>query len=250
VRHLGNGRGQRVRIGGVAREDLDGDRVALARAQQAEDDLPLALLLVPGVTELGQGTMPALEVRGTDVVQQQGTLDPVARGQPGFDPRLPPQQPVQRLCHTGRSQSKSEQDGTRAELSRRLRAHDCRDLAPRLKAILHGGAVLRRREEVTARTEQIADATEQREKVLRRVWRSEALHLTLSQTGGKMRLLHAVVHPSGRSHSQVLDTMEFRQARQRRPIAGQESVPNRGLDCYAVETNDALRDTWATGIPD
>jgi hypothetical protein len=104
---------------------------------------------------------------------------------------------------------------------RRLRGHDSRDLAPRLKSALHGGAVLGRREEVVARTEQIAEATEQRDKPLRRVRRLETLHLPLSQPGRKMRLLDAIVEPRGRSHPQVLDAIQLRHALHGRPVAGQ-----------------------------
>ena len=55
-------RRQRHRIGGVAREHLDGDRTAVRGAEQAVDDLQAAPLAVTAVATFGQRTAASLHV--------------------------------------------------------------------------------------------------------------------------------------------------------------------------------------------
>ena len=86
--------GQRAGIGGVALEDLRGDRAALAVAQQREDDLELAALAVAGVAALGQRTLRALEVDRGDVAEHQGALFEVPGRQVALDAGLALEQPV------------------------------------------------------------------------------------------------------------------------------------------------------------
>ena len=81
-------------VGGVALEDLDGDRTPFAVAQQPEDDLQFAAFAVARVTALGQRAAPPFEVRGTQVVEHQGTVAQVAFGQALLDDALALEQPV------------------------------------------------------------------------------------------------------------------------------------------------------------
>jgi len=53
-------RGDGFRIAGVAVEDLDGDRTALAVGEQAEDDLRISRPLVAGVTEVSEAAVAAV----------------------------------------------------------------------------------------------------------------------------------------------------------------------------------------------
>ena len=77
-------------------EDLDGDRTALGRAQQPEDDLQRALLAVAAVPVLGQRAVRALHVAGGQVVEHQRVLAKMPLGEPLLDGGLPLDQPVHR----------------------------------------------------------------------------------------------------------------------------------------------------------
>ncbi len=85
---------QRAGVGGVAAEDLHGDRTALAAREQCEDDLELAAPAVAGVAALGQRTLRALEVDRGDVAEHQGALFEVPGGQMPLDAVLALEQPV------------------------------------------------------------------------------------------------------------------------------------------------------------
>ena len=71
VLQLGDLIGQGQRIAGVSFEHLDGDRAAVGRAEQAIDDLQLALLAVAAVAALGQRAAAAFHVARGDVVEHQ-----------------------------------------------------------------------------------------------------------------------------------------------------------------------------------
>ena len=90
--HLG---GHRPGVGGVAGEDLDGDRAALPGAEQAEDDLQGVALAVAAVAAPGQRAASALEVGGGEVVEDEGVVAEVLGGQPGLDGRLAGAEPVE-----------------------------------------------------------------------------------------------------------------------------------------------------------
>ena len=64
-------RSERLRVAGIAVEDLDGDRAAVGRAEQAIDDLQGALASVPAVAAMGQGTAASFHVARGDVVEHQ-----------------------------------------------------------------------------------------------------------------------------------------------------------------------------------
>ena len=92
VRHGGG-------VGGVAGEHLDRHRAAVARAEQAEDDLLAALLAIAVVAEGGQRAAPPLDEAGRRVVQHQGAVPEVPVGQALLDPGLARQQPVEHRQH-------------------------------------------------------------------------------------------------------------------------------------------------------
>ena len=92
--HLGRHRG---RIGGIAGKQFHRNRTPLGTAQQAEDDLPLALLPVPVVAEGGQRTALPLQVGARYVVENQGPVPQVTPGQGPLDPWLALEQPVQHV---------------------------------------------------------------------------------------------------------------------------------------------------------
>ena len=88
-------RRQGGRIAGVAVEDLDGDRAAVGRAEQAVDDLQGALPAVAAVAAFGQRTAAAFHVARRDIVEHQRAVLQMAFGQRGLDGGLALQQPVQ-----------------------------------------------------------------------------------------------------------------------------------------------------------
>jgi hypothetical protein len=92
---LGHLVGQRARIGGRAVEHLDGDRAAVAVAQQAVDDLRLVLAVVTAVAESGEFALAALQVGGADVVEHEGALAEMALGERPLDSCLLREQPVE-----------------------------------------------------------------------------------------------------------------------------------------------------------
>ena len=99
-------RPDRARIRRVAGEHIYGHGTAVGRAEQAEDDLLLALLAVAVVAERGQWRTAPLQIAGRDIVEQQGGALEMPSGEALLDPRLPPQQPVEHVVAA---------DGTEAE---------------------------------------------------------------------------------------------------------------------------------------
>ena len=88
---IGKGHG----IGGVAFEHLDGDGATVGRAQEAVDDLQLALLAVAVVAALGQRAAAGFDVARRDVVQHQRPAVEMAFGEGGLDGRLTLEQPIE-----------------------------------------------------------------------------------------------------------------------------------------------------------
>ena len=86
--------GHGLRVGGRALEDLDGDRAALGRAEQAEDDLQGALLAVAAVAAPGERAVGPLDVAGGEVVEHQSVLLQVALGEALLDGGLSGYEPV------------------------------------------------------------------------------------------------------------------------------------------------------------
>ena len=87
--------GERARIGGIALECLDRHRAAVSRAQQAVDDLQLALLAVAVVAALRQFAAAALQIARRHVVEhQRAGAQMLARERP-LDRLLALAQPVE-----------------------------------------------------------------------------------------------------------------------------------------------------------
>jgi hypothetical protein len=84
-----------VGFGGIAVEHLDRHRAAVGGAEQAVDDLQLALLAVPVVAAPGQGAAVAFQIARRHVVEHQRAAIEAALGQRRLDRRLPGQQPVE-----------------------------------------------------------------------------------------------------------------------------------------------------------
>ena len=93
---LGDLIGHRFGIAGIALEHLDRDRAAVGGAQQAVDDLRLALLAVAVVAALGQRTAAAFDIARRDVVEHQRPALQMALGERGLDRALALMQPIQR----------------------------------------------------------------------------------------------------------------------------------------------------------
>ena len=68
------------RVAGRAFEDLDGHGAAVGRAEQAIDDLQLALLAVAVVAELGERAAAAFHVARCHVVEHQRAAGEMAPG--------------------------------------------------------------------------------------------------------------------------------------------------------------------------
>ena len=96
VFELGDLIGDGVGIAGVAFEHLDGDGAAVGGAQQAIDDLHLALLAVPVVAALGQRAAAAFDIARRHVVEHQRPALQMALGERGLDRALALVQPVER----------------------------------------------------------------------------------------------------------------------------------------------------------
>ena len=88
---IAKGRG----VAGRALEDLNGDGAAIGRAQQAINDLQLALLAVAVVAELGERAAAAFHVARCHVVEHQRAAGEMAPGQGRLDIRLADRQPVE-----------------------------------------------------------------------------------------------------------------------------------------------------------
>src|SRR5208282_5831988 len=78
-----------------ALEDLDRDGAAVGCAEQAIDNLQLALLAVAVVAELGERAAAALHGARRHVVEHQRAAGKMALGQSGLDRRLAHRQPVE-----------------------------------------------------------------------------------------------------------------------------------------------------------
>ncbi len=104
----------RARIRRVAGEHIYGHGTAVGRAEQAEDDLLLALLAVPVVAEHGQWRTAPLQIAGRDIVEQQGGALEMPSGEALLDPRLPPQQPVEHVEHFVAADGTEAEQGTEA----------------------------------------------------------------------------------------------------------------------------------------
>ncbi len=102
---------QQALAGKVRAADL-GDPVG--RAEQAEDDLLLALLAVPVVAERGQWRTAPLQITGRDIVEQQGGALEMPSGEALLDPRWPPQQPVEHVEHFVAADGTEAEQGTEA----------------------------------------------------------------------------------------------------------------------------------------
>ncbi len=107
-------RPDRARIRRVAGEHIYGHGTAVGRAEQAEDDLLLALLAVPVVAERGQWRTAPLQIAGRDIVEQQGGALEMPSGEALLDPRLPPQQPVEHVEHFVAADGTEAEQGTEA----------------------------------------------------------------------------------------------------------------------------------------
>ncbi len=104
----------RARIRRVAGEHIYGHGTAVGRAEQAADDLLLALLAVPVVAERGQWRTAPLQIAGRDIVEQQGGALEMPSGEALLDPRLPPQQPVEHVEHFVAADGTEAEQGTEA----------------------------------------------------------------------------------------------------------------------------------------
>ena len=91
-----------------------GHGTAVGRAEQAEDDLLLALLAVAVVAERGQWRTAPLQIAGRDIVEQQGGALEIPSGEALLDPRLPPQQPVEHVEHFVAADGTEAEQGTEA----------------------------------------------------------------------------------------------------------------------------------------
>ena len=88
--HLGS---DRRRIAGVSIEDLHRHRAAFLVAEESDDDLQLPLLPIPVVASPGKRALSSLEVRRSDVVEDEGVVE-MEPGEPVFDLLLSGQEPV------------------------------------------------------------------------------------------------------------------------------------------------------------
>jgi hypothetical protein len=87
--------GERARIAEIAFEDLDGDRAAFRRAQQAEDDLRPVAAMIAAVAELRQFAAPPLQIARGDVVEHEHAILEVALGEDLLDAGLAATQEVE-----------------------------------------------------------------------------------------------------------------------------------------------------------
>ena len=106
--------GERARIGGIALECLDRHRAAVSRAQQAVDDLQLALLAVAVVAALRQFAAAALQIARRHVVEhQRAGAQMLARERP-LDRLLALAQPVEgdvEFVFVNRSKTEASRQG-------------------------------------------------------------------------------------------------------------------------------------------
>jgi hypothetical protein len=130
-------RTERGRVGRIAVEHLNGDRQALARAQQAIDDLPPIGAMVTAVAKPRQRTFAALEIGGAHIVEHERAIPQVTACQAGLDPRLLCAEPVERRIDFTLDHLLQPQHGTQAGARRRgvNHAHEAELRARRDQAI-------------------------------------------------------------------------------------------------------------------
>ena len=87
--------GERARIAEIAFEHLDGDRAALRRAQETEDDLRPVAAMIAAVAELRQFAAPPLQIARGDVVEHEHAVLEVALGEDLLDAGLAAAQKVE-----------------------------------------------------------------------------------------------------------------------------------------------------------
>ena len=87
--------GEGGRVAEVAFEHLDGDRAALRRAQEPEDDLRSVGTMIAAVAELRQFAAPSLQIARSDVVEHEHAVLEVAFGEDFLDVGLAAAQKVQ-----------------------------------------------------------------------------------------------------------------------------------------------------------
>ena len=103
---------ERVGIGHIAREHLDGHRTAAAVRDQAVGELLFPAFLVPAVAKLREGAVRAFEIGGRQVVQHQRAV-----GQTGLDARLLRQQGIHRIVEcVDRQRVRNGQQGGQGRL--------------------------------------------------------------------------------------------------------------------------------------
>ena len=120
---LGDLIGDRPGIAGIALEHLDRDRAAVGGAQQAVDDLRLALLAVAIVAALGQRTAAAFDIARRDVIEHQRPAFQMALGERGLDRALALVQPIERgvefaLVDLAQAQFDAQARGGRGRIER------------------------------------------------------------------------------------------------------------------------------------
>ena len=91
--------GHSAGVGAVAGEHFNRDRAAGGGAQQAIDDLHLAVFAVSVVAECGQRTALSFDIGGGDIVENQCAAAQVAIGEASLDSHLPFSQPVKHIEH-------------------------------------------------------------------------------------------------------------------------------------------------------
>jgi hypothetical protein len=87
-------RGERARVGGIALEYFDRHRAAIRGAQQAVDDLQLALLAVAVIAEPGKLAVAPLQVARRHVVEHQRAVAQMLAGERLLDRRLALAEPI------------------------------------------------------------------------------------------------------------------------------------------------------------
>ena len=90
-------RGDRLGIGGIAREHLYSYRTAFRIGEQTADDLRVAATLIARVAEAGQRAMVPLKVSRGHIVEHQATIGKVTLGERLLDALLSREQPIHGL---------------------------------------------------------------------------------------------------------------------------------------------------------
>ena len=87
--------GEGARVAEVAFEHLDGDRAAVRRAQEPEDDLRSVGTMIAAVAELRQFAAPSLQIARSDIVEHEHAVLEVAFGEDFLDVGLAAAQEVE-----------------------------------------------------------------------------------------------------------------------------------------------------------